>query len=406
MPFKILNRGTSKVSMFDLLYKSNAWIMGVMIMKVCHFTTVHPYTDTRIFIKECCSLAAAGYETHLAAVNAPDTLLNGVYLHGIKGTKGNRLMRMMQTSWRAYQTVRKIEADIYHFHDPELLPIGLLLRLSGKPVIYDCHEDVPKQIMEKHWIPRPLRRGVSWLFMKVEHLIAKRLSAVIAVHPAVEERMRKIGCLTINVNNYPLLKELHITIESEREKEKAVCYIGAISQARGINEMIEAISLTDVTLYIAGRFSPQHLRREIVLQAGWKQVKELGQIDRQEVKQVLAKAVAGLVIFQPVPHHLVSMPTKIFEYMSAGIPVIASNLPLLKAVIEEYECGICVNPEDPREIADAIIWMINNPLHAARMGENGRKAVEKQFNWEADMKKLLRLYTEIIDQEYSFRTNV
>ena len=363
--------------------------------KVCHLTSVHPYNDTRIFIKECCTLAAAGYETYLVAPGAPDEVRNGVHLHSVLKSSGGRLLRMTRTAWRVYQKARAIKADIYQFHDPELIPIGLLLKVEGKKVIYDVHEDVPRQTLSKDYIPKYLRNLIAWLLEKLENWAAKHFDAVVCATPFIQNRFLKLNCQAVNVNNYPILTELQLPDVDWSKKERAVCYVGGIDKIRGIFEVIEAIDQTDVNLLLAGRFSDVIQREQAAAMPGWTHVEELGQLNRKEVAQTLARAMAGLVLFHPEPNHINAQPNKMFEYMSAGIPVIASNFPRWKQVLESHLCGICIEPMNPKAIAEAIQWIIDHPNEAKRMGENGRKAVEERTNWEQESKTLLELYKEI-----------
>jgi hypothetical protein len=371
--------------------------------KVCHLTSVHPYNDTRIFIKECCTLAATGYDTDLVAPNAPDEVRNTVHLHGVPKVNGSRLLRMTKTVWAVYQKARPLKADIYHFHDPELIPIGLLLKLEGKKVIYDVHEDVPKDILGKTWIPPVLRKPVAWLIRNLENFAAKRFDAVVAATPYICDRFLKLGCHAVNINNYPILTELYLPDVDWSKKECAVCYVGGIFYIRGIFEIVEALGQTDTKLLLAGQFWPSALRERVVTMPGWNNVEELGQLNRNEVAKTLARAMAGLVLFHPEPYHLDAQPNKMFEYMSAGLPVIASNFPLWKKIIEGNECGICVDPMNPEAIREAIQWLIEHPDEAKRMGENGRRAVEEKYNWESQVLSLTKLYNlnRKTEQDYS-----
>ncbi|MDC4505526.1 glycosyltransferase, partial [Acinetobacter baumannii] len=134
----------------------------------------------------------------------------------------------------------------------------------------------------------------------------------------------------------------------------------------------------------------------VIKKKGWNAVNELGQLSRNEVKEVLQRSVAGLVTFLPVPNHIDAQPNKMFEYMSAGIPVIGSNYPLWRSIIEDNGCGICVNPEDPEEIAAAIDKLIVDRALAENMGKNGIRAVNEKYNWSIEEKKLFKLYTELL----------
>ncbi|KGP76228.1 glycosyl transferase [Desulfosporosinus sp. Tol-M] len=361
-------------------------------MKVCQFTSVHPYKDTRIYLKECATLAARGYEVHLVAPDAPEQVINGIHLHSAATPSGGRLSRMTKTVWAVYQKVRALDADIYHFHDPELLPVGLLLRWNGKKVIYDSHEDVPRDILMKTWIPASLRFLISRVYEVFENFAAKRMSYVITATPFIQKRFAKITPNSKAVNNYPILDELEYGSQDWDQKERAVTYVGSITAVRGIAEMVKAIGQTDAKLLLGGKFSPPQLREEIRTLPGWERVEELGQIGRTEVARIFSLSRAGLVLLHPGPNHTDAQPNKLFEYMSAGIPVIGSNFPLWQEIIEGNNCGLCVDPLDPAAIAKAITWLTDHPAEAMAMGENGRKAVTENFNWDAEGKTLITIY--------------
>ncbi|WP_339060564.1 glycosyltransferase family 4 protein [Tepidibacillus marianensis] len=364
--------------------------------RVCHLSSVHQYLDTRIFIKECSSLAINHYDTHFVVPDSDEKVMNGVHIHNVPKSDGGRLARMTKTVWRVYKKARSLDASLYHFHDPELIPIGLLFKFLGKKVIYDVHEDVPRQILNKYWIKKPIRRLISWTFEKIENFSAKRFDAVITATPYINERFTKLGCNAVNVSNYPILEEFLQNPIQWGLKENAVCYIGGITGVRGLFEMVDAINQTDINLYLAGRFFTEDEHQEVKKQDGWKNVIELGQINRKEIAQILAKSKAGMVVLHPIENFIDSLPIKMFEYMAAGIPVIASNFPLWKEIIEEHHCGICVDPLNPSEIAEAIQWILKNPDEGQYMGTNGRNAAINEYNWNSEKEKLITTYQKVL----------
>ena len=365
-------------------------------MKVCHLTSVHPHTDTRIFIKECQSLAKVGYEVHLVAPGAPDSFVDGVNIHGVKKETGSRLKRMTKTVNRVYEKGLEIDADVYHFHDPELIPVGLKLKKRGKKVIYDVHEDVPRQILSKHWLPSILRKPISFIFEKYENYAAKKFDAIITATPFINNRFKSLGCNAVNVNNYPIIDELYTPTTDWSKKKRAVCYVGGIAKIRGINEMVESIDKTDAVLLLGGAFSNPTDKENVQKKKGWSKVKELGFLNRTQISEVFQQAMAGLVVLHPTINYIDALPVKMFEYMAAGLPVIASNFPLWRDIIEGNKCGICVDPLNINEISQAVQWIIDNPDEAKEMGQRGRKAVEEKFNWENESKKLIGVYQELL----------
>lgn len=362
-------------------------------MKVCHLTSVHPHTDTRIFIKECQSLAKVGYEVHLVAPGAPDSFVDGVNIHGVKKETGSRLKRMTKTVNRVYEKGLEIDADVYHFHDPELIPVGLKLKKIGKKVIYDVHEDVPRDILSKHWLPFAIRQPVSKVFEKYENYAAKKFDFIVGATPFITERFKKINNNTININNYPLLDELNYSEEIiNRFTQKRVCYVGGITTIRGINQLIKASDFINGVIEIAGPIASEDIEKNIRIRNN---VNYLGVLDRGKVRELLVRSMGGLVTFLPEPNHINAQPNKMFEYMSAGIPVICSDFPLWRKIVEKNKCGICVNPEDPKEIASAINYLFEHPEEAKQMGKNGRIAVKKKYNWESESRKLINIYESL-----------
>jgi len=122
----------------------------------------------------------------------------------------------------------------------------------------------------------------------------------------------------------------------------------------------------------------------------------MGWIKTEDMWRKMAEATIGLVCFHPAANHVNAMPTKLFEYMAAGIPVVASNFPLWKEIVEGSSCGITVNPLEPKDIADAVQHLIDHPDEAEMMGENGRRAVLQKYNWENERQKLLALYHDLL----------
>jgi len=367
------------------------------VVRVLHITTVHQPFDTRIFHKECKTLAKAGYEVVLIAPHDRDETVDGVRIRAIPKPKGRR-ERMTRTAWRVYRAALQEHAALYHFHDPELIPTGLLLKAHGKRVIYDVHEDVPRQALSKYWIPRPLRKFVAKLAELMELVGTRSFDGIVAATPTIAERFPAEK--TVIVQNFPMSDEI-IPAELRLYEEKPfIAYIGGLSVTRGIREMVQAIALLpeslNAQLVLAGTFSPPELEAEVRQMSGWKHVQFLGWQDRQGVAQLLRRAQIGLVTLHPIINYLDSYPVKLFECMAAGLPVIASNFPLWKEIVEGNECGLTVDPLNPTEIAQAIEYLLEHPELRQKMGENGRRAVLGKYNWEKEVKKLLALYEGLL----------
>ncbi len=363
---------------------------------IAHLTSVHPRSDTRIFVKQCRSLAAYGYDvTLIVADNKGAAYRDGVKIVDVGWLPG-RLNRMSRTTHRVFQKALSIDADIYHLHDPELIPAGLKLKKLGKTVIFDSHEDIPKQFLAKPYLNFPLRWTIAKVFESYERLACKRFDAVIAATPFIRNKFQAINPNTIDVNNFPLLGELY-TERGWNKKQLEVCYVGTIGINRGLKQMVMAMSMvkSEVRLQIGGMFSSSKLKNDVNRYKGWSRVDELGFLDRNAVKDLLARSVAGLVTLHPIINYIDAFPVKMFEYMSAGIPVIASNFPLWRNIVEGNNCGLCVDPLDPGAIAGAIDHLVGNPELASYMGKNGRQAIEEKYNWTIEERKVISLYEKL-----------
>ena len=364
-------------------------------MKVVHFTTGHEYTDPRIFLRECRSLAAKGIDIHLVVPGAPDANISGVSVHKTPRVSGGFISRLIKGSISILREIRKIDADIYHFHDLELIPIGLYAKFRGGIVIYDVHEDFPKVVLEREYIPKLLRGMISYIVLKIENYSALWFDGIVTVNYSIKARFGNWGCNSVIVTNYPDLSTLNIDPTDWSSKQKLVCYCGSLNKTLGLFEMIKSIGYADAKLSLAGWFSPETLHGQVKSMPGWPKIEFLGHISRSEVAKVYTKAMAGLILYEPGGNNADAMPNKLFEYMAAGIPVIASNFTHWKKMIEENKCGICVNPTDTQKVARTIEWIIAHPDEAKQMGQNGRRAVVEKYNWATESQKLISLYQSL-----------
>jgi len=326
-----------------------------------------------------------------------DERVDGIRVIDVGRPKG-RLERMLRTTRRVLEAARALDADVYQLHDPELIPVGVSLHRAGHRVVFDSHEDVPAQLLAKPYLNRVTRRLLSAAYAAYERSACRRFDGMLAATPTIRQHLATIHPFAVTVNNYPLLQEFSEPPDWSC-KAQEVCYVGSISAIRGIRELVQACALlqSPARLTLAGRFSEPALEHEVRGFVGWERVVAHGHLDRQGVRGVMRRAVAGLVTLHPVANYVDALPVKMFEYMAAGLPVIASRFPLWQEIIEGNDCGLCVDPENAGAIAAAIDHLCARPDVARRMGENGRRAVFARYNWQGEAARLGAFYDDLLD---------
>jgi len=369
-----------------------------MMKKICHLTSVHPAFDIRIFYKECKTLLQAGYEVVLIAPHEREEEVEGVRIQAFPKAR-NRFERMTQILWQIYKTAIKENADLYHFHDVELIPVGILLKLHNKKVIYDVHEDYSQALLSREWIFPWLRPQVTRMVKVAEWAGTKLFDGIVTATPQIANLFPPSK--TITIQNFPIIDEFaEDTARPYQERLQVLIYLGAISVLRGVKEMVAAMSYlpktSEAKLWLAGKFSPAELETEIGKQPGWDRVNFLGWQSHEEVLSVIGKARLGLLLLHPIPNHITSRPNKLFEYMAGGIPVIASNFPLWREIIEGAGCGVLVDPFDIKRVAESIKWLLEAPEEAEKMGKRGQEVAFEHYNWDIEGQKLLQFYDSIL----------
>ena len=365
-------------------------------MKVCHFTSAHNSTDNRILEKECKSLAKNGYDVYLVAAGASREE-DGVKIVGMKGKPESRVKRLLSFSREVYKTAAGLDCDLYHFHDPELLPYGLKLSRKGKKVIFDSHEKYSDQIAVKSYL-HGLAPVIAKAYLLYENYVLKRIDGVIfpctinGVNP-FEGKCRNVEI----ISNVPRLDELYDKFDPAVKKTaKSICYLGSLSKNRGLTLLKNAAEKAGARLILGGFFSPEEYKEEILASEN---VEYLGVLDRAGILDTIQRCQIGMSLLRNVGQYykIDTLSTKIYEYMSLGVPVIMQDSPYSIEVNKEHDFGVCVDPENEEEVSRAIKKLIDDPEECKRLGENGRKAVKQFFNWSMEEKKLLELYSRILN---------
>jgi len=373
---------------------------------VVHLSTVHLALDSRIFEREARALHDAGYRVTVVARHPTPEIIDGISIVPVR-TPRSRIDRFLISPWSALRRCISLKPNIIHIHDPELVPLGLVLRLTGRTVIYDMHEDLSKQVRHKEWIPRILRSRLSALIEAIEPLALRAFQLVVIVPPAAADRLHvhKVN-RTVLLRNFPRHKEYREQPSPSRKSIVAaitpgtvpIVYCGAITRIRGAIEMVTAIGRCDpslkVRLILAGACAPE-LLTELESIPGWENCTYLGRIAPVDVPVLLEAAYAGLAVLHPTANYIGATPTKLFEYMAARLPIVCANFSPYDTTVEAHRCGILVDPMDTAAIAGAIEQLVRDPEAAHEMGMRGRDAVQSMFNWETESVRLIDAYDRL-----------
>ena len=362
--------------------------------KVCVFSSVHPPFDTRIFHKEAKILVQEGYDVTLVAQHNENEIVDGVKIIALPKPR-NRFMRIFGLTWRIFYLALNQKADIYHFHDPELIIVGIILKVLGKKVIYDVHEDVSKQILNKDWIGNKyIRKFVAFVFGLIEKIGAFTFDVILTVTSDIAKKFPKNK--TIILRNFPILKLIDNAVPADYKKNKAIIiYAGGLARIRGIKEIIQAMEhIGDkAELWLLGKWKDEKYKKECENLKGWKYTKYLGLVSLREVYQYIKVADIGISMLFPVKNYLTSLPIKVFEYMACSLPVVMSDFPYWQKTFDE--CALFVNPYNSKDIAEKILYFLDSPDIAKKYAYSGREMIKNRYNWETESKKLLKVYEDL-----------
>ena len=362
--------------------------------QVAHVTTAHRPTDNRIMRKECTSLAEAGIDVCLVAVADHDQIIDGVQIRALP-RRGSRYTRMILGPLDAWRMLRVLRPSLIHVHDPELIPLALLWRLGhGRKAIYDAHEDLPKQVMGKPYIPGPLRKLVARFAHMLEATADKHLDAIVAATPSIARNFTRAP--VVLVQNFPWLRDFPEPVAPEPGVKPKIAYVGGITAERGGVEMIRGVKESNhrLELVLAGPATGD--MEKLMAEESHNGINYLGVLPVDRVPGIVADSRAGLVLFHPLPNHLECQPTKLFEYMAAGRPFVASNFKSWQSLLCEFDCGFFIDPLDVQALRETLDRIIDDPESAREMGRRGREALVKSFTFEIEAEKLIAMTRELL----------
>ena len=364
-------------------------------MKIAHITSLHPQNDNRIFYKECTTLVDNGYDITLIVAGGESQVLNGVKVIAYEKADGGRIKRMIKTSFfDMIKICKKVDADVYHFHDPELMFVGLYLKMKGKMVIYDIHENNPASILSKPYIKsKILRVTLSKTFNFFEQSCSKFFDALVTARPDITKRFKHKNIVTLR--NFPILPDFSKSNNPKITKIKpSVIYVGGMHSQRGTFELIEAFEeLDEYELWLLGFAREEELQKKI--ENNPKNVKYFGLVEAYEVFDYINMADIGIITFLEEPNHINTLATKPFEYMACGKPMIMSDFLYWQETFGNS--SLYVDPSNSEKIADKIRTLLTDKEALAKMEKLNKNLSQVEYNWERESQKLLELYRKFDD---------
>lgn len=389
--------------------------------KAVHLTSVHVADDNRIFHKECRSLAEAGFEVVLVAPHPADEVFQGIQIRAVP-KPGNRLVRMFVTTTRVLRRGVAEKGDVYHIHDPEMVPWALVLRLMGKPVVYDVHEDYVTGIAAVDYLPKPIAWSAARIYSLFENIARRTFTIVIAER--YYERRLKGAVHVLNHMRQDLADGLAaIPRTTEPQARPRFLYAGSITESRGALILAELTTrVPGIELVMVGRCYPELLEQmearsgdtaiNLVDEDGETTVHRANDapnaasltiegvgfhVPHERIIHALSQQWTGaLAVFPPSDFYREKELTKFFEYMAAGLPIISSNFPTWRALIETHEVGLVVDPRSLDEVASAALRLHSRPDEAWRFAQNGRTAMAEHFSWSSQADRLIDVYNRLI----------
>lgn len=372
---------------------------------VCQIATTQSRYDSRILFKQSASLVEAGFQvTIISADIIPEENYQGINIIPLDFVPKNRFQRFFKLYKPLLKKALDVNADIYQINGPENFKLALKLKKMGKKVVFDSREDHPANISEKKWIPLGFRKVVSYWYEDYEKRVLYKMDAVLTVTTYIYDRLKKINSNTHMITNYPIVGD-DDNVPCEKIQEDAVCFVGTMSPVDKHDNVIKALSKTENTKYLIAYTEESKYLNELRLLSKSlftrdDRVELVSSMPHSELPKFHSRAKAGIAIRSYAANYGYKEGSlgiiKFFDYLASGLPVICTDFKVWKDIIDEYNCGIYVNPYSVDEIAGAINFINNNPEKLKEMAKNARRAAVEKYNWKSQKTIYVKVYEDLI----------
>jgi glycosyltransferase involved in cell wall biosynthesis len=369
---------------------------------IAHISTVHIRTDTRIYYKEVQSLSKHYNVLMIVADGLGNSITDYCEILDL-GLPKNRTARILFFGLKSIRLLKSKNIDIVHIHDPELIIVGLLLKIKGYKVVYDIHELVYKSIKDKSWITfKRVRFIIALIYRYIEGIALRFFDKIILAEDGYKdfydsEYPKRISKYTY-IRNYPIISMFsknNKEIINSFSKENNIIYLGAISEERGVFELIESMNYLDDSfkLYIIGKWRSNLLLEKCQNSLGWNKVEMLGYIEPHKIGEYIKNSKLGMCTLHKIDNYAYTTPVKSFEYLINGLPLIMTDFPFWQKFYKDV--ALFVDPKDPKKISEAIYNIINDPKKYDKLSKNSVNLALKH-TWDSEEKKLFKLYSDLI----------
>lgn len=372
-------------------------------LKICYITSMHDWNDDRIFERAAAGLASLGHEVYFVAPADKDFINSGVHIKAIP--KRSRIGKHILGPRDAYNRMKTIEADIYHFHNPNMMWLMMKWAKKGHRVFIDIHENYEARV-EKLPIPSVFKSKAINTYRKIENNFCKYYSGVTVVTESMKKKISPSGAPILVVDNVPYLFKLNqIQLSKSKYKQPTIITSGSNTSARNCMKAVEALpyiveQIPEVQMLFVGRFQPEIFEHELHKRAKElgvaKHLKTEGMLPWLENFERISKAHIGCVFYEDNLNNRFTLPNRLYEYMYCGLAVLGEDFPEVRAKLDKSKSGITVNSSDPLSIANGAICILKSQEILNSFGQNAKLAVEKSFNFENALVELNKFYYESI----------
>lgn len=367
-------------------------------MKYCFFTGGYSRHDALMFERQGKSLAEAGFQVeYVVCDDKPDETVSGIEIISTGFKPKNRWDRFLNSRKVLLNAALKVDADVYQISDPELITLVKPLKKRGKKVVFNMREYYPDMLKRKYYIPKVFRGVVSTCYEKMMRNMLKKYDAVFVVTSWILDIVQKKWGVAnaYLLTNFPRVnRDYHLSYEEYCRRGNMLCYEGTIYRVSRQENVFKALENLPMVHYIlAGKIDENYSCIKDL--PYWKKVEFIDGFDLKDLKNIFAKSTMANV-FRDFGGNDGSLGViKIFECMEAALPVLLADVPLYRSMVEKYHCGICVNPNDAQQIEDAIRFLVEHKKEAYQMGQNGRRAVLEEYNWENQARNYIKIINSL-----------